>query len=771
MQLRNIQLAAITMSVLASGAFAQTSFPEIEPNSNKANATAAGTFTLASGDSITGTTTGTTVTAGSTVIASVDTFRVRTATLPAGIYRHALTITTTGTAGHTGTIRGLSQVNGVITGTSDVAFQTSSAATSPARTNVWYGFGGQSEVYYRVAGTASTTAPYVSTLTTTTVTPATIAGTFNAGAITIASAVGQTTDTEIYLYDSTLTPIGHNDDPASGTGTGPSLLTMSLPAGTYYVGIADYNTGNNQSDGNPAEFYDDENLLDFPNTIANNNTVTAVPVSYTVSDGVTTTPVAATRAAIYEIVWGTFTVTGVVPPPANDNCAAAAPITVGATAGTLGTATNDGSASCDTGGGSSKDVWYTFTADANGGTLSLDTCGSTGIDTVVSVYASCGGAELACNDDCGGSPCGATNSCLSLALAANQAVTIRVSDKGLGGNNFVLNRTYVPNPPVNDSCASPIALAGPGLYGFSNASATTGTEGQTEAACLFFTFNSIQKDIWYSYTPSTNGTVQVTTCGFVPVPPSPNADTKIAIYAGTGCPVAGTAIACNDDAGTGTGSGAACTATGQTLSTTIEFAATCGVTYTIQLGMYGGSTSSAAGQFQVSETGGSACATPVTYYCFGDGTGTACPCANSGVAGNGCANSLNANGANLAASGIASITGDTWLLSGSGVPNGPGLYYQGVNQLGGGNGVTFGDGLRCVAGSVFRLGIVIASGNASTYPSPNPPAANQVVISVKGFNAAGDVRNYQLWYRDSDPSFCSASTFNLTNAVNVTWTP
>ena len=51
------------------------------------------------------------------------------------------------------------------------------------------------------------------------------------------------------------------------------------------------------------------------------------------------------------------------------------------------------------------------------------------------------------------------------------------------------------------------------------------------------------------------------------------------------------------------------------------------------------------------------------------------------------------------------------------------------------------------------------------------PAVNAIPISTKGFNLAGDVRNYQLWYRDSTIGFCSASVFNLTNAVNVTWTP
>ena len=82
----------------------------------------------------------------------------------------------------------------------------------------------------------------------------------------------------------------------------------------------------------------------------------------------------------------------------------------------------------------------------------------------------------------------------------------------------------------------------------------------------------------------------------------------------------------------------------------------------------------------------------------------------------------------------------------------------------------FGDGLRCVGGSIIRLGIVTGVANASTYPSPNPPAVNAIPISLKGLNVAGNVRNYQLWYRDSGV-FCTASVFNLTNALNTTWAP
>jgi len=156
-----------------------------------------------------------------------------------------------------------------------------------------------------------------------------------------------------------------------------------------------------------------------------------------------------------------------------------------------------------------------------------------------------------------------------------------------------------------------------------------------------------------------------------------------------------------------------------------------------------------------------------TPYCFGDGTGTACPCANSGSAGRGCANSIQPAGGRLAGAGNVSIASDGLVLSGTGIPNGPGLYFQGTTQLGGGNGAVFGDGLRCAGGTVIRLGVIPAASNASQYPRPSL----DLPVSQKGFCAAGDVRNYQLWYRDSDSSFCTSNVFNLTNAVSVTWAP
>jgi hypothetical protein len=150
--------------------------------------------------------------------------------------------------------------------------------------------------------------------------------------------------------------------------------------------------------------------------------------------------------------------------------------------------------------------------------------------------------------------------------------------------------------------------------------------------------------------------------------------------------------------------------------------------------------------------------------CFGDGTGTACPCGNTGATGNGCASSVNAAGANLAGTGNASIAADTLSLNGSGMPNSSALYFQGTTFQAGGAGAPFGDGLRCAGGQVVRLGTKTNVAGASSYPS------GSTAISIKGNCAAGNTRMYQCWYRNA-AAFCNPETFNLTGSGSVVWTP
>ncbi len=164
----------------------------------------------------------------------------------------------------------------------------------------------------------------------------------------------------------------------------------------------------------------------------------------------------------------------------------------------------------------------------------------------------------------------------------------------------------------------------------------------------------------------------------------------------------------------------------------------------------------------VREIGGSS----VDLFCFGDGSGTACPCGNSSTPGldTGCRNSLGLEG-RLRAGGISSLGADSFVLSGSQMPDSSALYFQGTDRVAGGAGVAFGDGLRCAGGSIVRLGTRLNAGGASSFPG-----AGQQPVSVQGMIAAPGTRTYQVWYRNA-AAFCTPSTFNLTNALEATWTP
>jgi hypothetical protein len=150
--------------------------------------------------------------------------------------------------------------------------------------------------------------------------------------------------------------------------------------------------------------------------------------------------------------------------------------------------------------------------------------------------------------------------------------------------------------------------------------------------------------------------------------------------------------------------------------------------------------------------------------CFGDGSGTACPCGNDSPVGAnaGCLNSMGVGG-RLDAAGTASIANDSLSLLGTDMPNSSALYFQGTTLMSGGAGAVFGDGLRCASGTTIRLKTVANTGNSSMYPQPGDPS-----ISVRGLVTMPGVRAYQIWYRNA-AAFCTVSTFNLTNAVQITW--
>jgi hypothetical protein len=158
---------------------------------------------------------------------------------------------------------------------------------------------------------------------------------------------------------------------------------------------------------------------------------------------------------------------------------------------------------------------------------------------------------------------------------------------------------------------------------------------------------------------------------------------------------------------------------------------------------------------------------PGVSYCFGD-TVSGCPCGNANDGSlesgqSGCANSVSLGGAALTASGSESISAADLVLNSIGLdPGQPGLYFQGDNRVGGGLGIYFGDGLRCAGSNVVRMQVVTADifGDSST----------SLDVASAGGVSAGDVKRYQLWYRNPGVSSC-LSGFNLTNGYEVAWTP
>ena len=157
---------------------------------------------------------------------------------------------------------------------------------------------------------------------------------------------------------------------------------------------------------------------------------------------------------------------------------------------------------------------------------------------------------------------------------------------------------------------------------------------------------------------------------------------------------------------------------------------------------------------------------PADTFCYGDGSGTACPCGNTGGLCGGCANSAG-DGATLSASGTPSLSADSVVLTADGLVGGlPCLFFSGTNAINGGNGMPFGDGLRCAGNAAVRIEVTAASSAGS--------ASTSVEVSTNGQAygntlSVGEVVHYQCWYRDDTAICAAASGHNMTNGLTLTW--
>jgi hypothetical protein len=157
-------------------------------------------------------------------------------------------------------------------------------------------------------------------------------------------------------------------------------------------------------------------------------------------------------------------------------------------------------------------------------------------------------------------------------------------------------------------------------------------------------------------------------------------------------------------------------------------------------------------------------------FCFGDGTLSPCPCANNGDPGRGCVNSGAGNtGALLVSSGLTSP--DAVVLTASGErPTALTVFFQGNVHLS--SPAMYGDALRCVGGTLKRIGEKNAVGGVATYPEGGDPSVSARSAALGDPLSPGSVRYYFCVYRDPNPTFCpspTGSTFNATQAVQLIW--
>jgi Tol biopolymer transport system component len=157
----------------------------------------------------------------------------------------------------------------------------------------------------------------------------------------------------------------------------------------------------------------------------------------------------------------------------------------------------------------------------------------------------------------------------------------------------------------------------------------------------------------------------------------------------------------------------------------------------------------------------------------GAGSVIACPCGNppSGPD-RGCDNSAGTGGASLSASGNTELTADGLEFTASGARiDALCILAQGTAPIA--NGVVYGQGVRCIGGSIRRLFTGVAAGGTATIPDL---VAGDTPVSVRSAQkgdviSPGQSRWYLLYYRD--PFVLGGcpptSTFNSTQTGRIDW--
>ena len=250
-----------------------------------------------------------------------------------------------------------------------------------------------------------------------------------------------------------------------------------------------------------------------------------------------------------------------LPPPANNDCANAVSLTVGAT-GTCPASATAGTTVGATGGAAPypsclapglMDVWYSFNSGANTNIQFNITLG-TMTARAIQLLTACGGTETYCLADLSSG---------TFPVTASTNYRLRILTTGGGAGTFSICLQTPPPPPANDACANAIVV---NTYPYTSAviNNTDATDDYTTTAC-----DGPYKNVWWKVS-GVCGIMSAKTCTG-----NTNFDTEMAVFSGT-CG-AFTQITCNDDGGP-----ASCTLN----QSSVSWTATQGTDYYISVGSY-----------------------------------------------------------------------------------------------------------------------------------------------------------------------------------------
>ena len=191
---------------------------------------------------------------------------------------------------------------------------------------------------------------------------------------------------------------------------------------------------------------------------------------------------------------GAFTFAVTAPAPANDDCTNAMAITPGSISGSTGCSTADVEPTCSGVADGSGGVWYSYTPNCSGSTLTASLCGSS-FDTRIRVFSgTC--ASLTC--EAGNEDFCSTQSQATWTGTGGTTYYILVYGATGAGGSFTLNLTEVESvppvpdvaslPAINSSCA--VTLTAPTATD-NCAGAVTGTTAQ-----MSYNLNGVYNVVW-----------------------------------------------------------------------------------------------------------------------------------------------------------------------------------------------------------------------------------------------------------------------------------